>query len=84
MGYKSTEAPDRGPTCPGCMRPEIHKSCPAHGTEYYMSGKPFTIEVQIKLAEDKAFKRGFIIGGLIVIVLSPLIPIIGHLVRSMF
>lgn len=34
--------------CPGCGRNEIHKACPAHGTPYYMSGKPFTVEVELQ------------------------------------
>ena len=28
--------------CPGCMKPEIHKYCPAYGTPFYMSGIPYT------------------------------------------
>lgn len=32
--------------CTGCQRNEIHKMCPAYGTPFYMSGIPFTIEIQ--------------------------------------
>lgn len=32
--------------CPGCQRQELHKFCPAYGTHFYMSGIPFTIEIQ--------------------------------------
>jgi (p)ppGpp synthase/HD superfamily hydrolase len=32
--------------CRGCQRKDLHKMCPAHGTLYYMSGEPFTKEVE--------------------------------------
>ena len=35
--------------CEGCRRPEIHKSCPAYGTEFYMTGVPYTEETQDKV-----------------------------------
>lgn len=37
--------------CPGCGRYELHKMCPAHGTEYYMSGITFTEEMEKELKE---------------------------------
>jgi hypothetical protein len=40
------ETDRREDLCPGCQRPEMHKMCPAYGTEYYMSGKPFTKEIE--------------------------------------
>jgi ribA/ribD-fused uncharacterized protein len=39
--------------CPGCGRPEIHKMCPAWGTEYYMSGKLFTKELEEQTREQR-------------------------------
>lgn len=35
--------------CPGCQRPELHKMCPAYGTSYYMTGKPYTKEMEERL-----------------------------------
>lgn len=35
-----------GHPCPGCRRYEMHKMCPAYGTEYYMSGIPYTERVE--------------------------------------
>jgi hypothetical protein len=32
--------------CPGCLRHDIHKKCPAHGTPFYMSGIPFTEKME--------------------------------------
>ena len=32
--------------CDGCMRIAMHKMCPAHGTPFYMTGVPFTEEVE--------------------------------------
>ena len=45
--------------CPGCGRPELHKMCPAWGTEYYMSGKLFTQELEEQTREQRqeAIKR---------------------------
>ena len=40
-------------TCPGCGRDELHKMCPAWGTEYYMSGKLFTKEIEKELKAEK-------------------------------
>lgn len=40
------ETDRREDLCPGCQRPEMHKRCPAYGTEYYMSGTPFTKEIE--------------------------------------
>ena len=37
--------------CRGCMRPEIHKMCPAWGTPLYMTGILFTKEHEIQYAE---------------------------------
>jgi hypothetical protein len=34
------------PKCPGCQRRELHKFCPAYGTPYYMSGIPYTKELE--------------------------------------
>ena len=31
--------------CLGCMRKVMHKRCPAHGTRFYMSGIPYTEEI---------------------------------------
>lgn len=39
--------------CPGCGRPETHKMCPAWGTEYYMSGKLFTKELEEQTREQR-------------------------------
>lgn len=32
--------------CDGCKRYEIHKMCPAYGTEFYMTGVPYTERVE--------------------------------------
>ena len=32
--------------CRGCQREDLHKMCPAHGTLYFMSGEPFTKELE--------------------------------------
>jgi hypothetical protein len=32
--------------CPGCQRNDIHKMCPAHGTPFYMSGIPYSEELE--------------------------------------
>lgn len=41
--------------CDGCGREleEPHKMCPAHGTEYYMSGKVFTEDMEKELKEKE-------------------------------
>lgn len=43
--------------CAGCGRPEIHKMCPAWGTDYYMSGKLFTPELELEWAERREKAR---------------------------
>lgn len=37
---------DVSQNCPGCGRNELHKMCPAYGTEHYMSGHLFTLEME--------------------------------------
>jgi len=32
--------------CSGCKREEMHMNCPAHGTAFYMSEEPYTLEVE--------------------------------------
>jgi len=32
--------------CDGCLRETTHKFCPACGTDFYMSGIPYTPEVE--------------------------------------
>ncbi len=37
---------DSSKACLGCQRQEEHKLCPAYGTVFYMSGVPFTPEIE--------------------------------------
>jgi hypothetical protein len=32
--------------CPGCQRQEMHKMCPAYNTPFYMTGIPFTNNIE--------------------------------------
>lgn len=45
------------PKCPGCGRPELHKTCPAWGTPKYMSGELFTEE------DEKKYKAQQVTSG---------------------
>jgi hypothetical protein len=40
--------------CMGCGRPEEHKKCPAYGTPFYMSGVPYSPEVERLFAKFPA------------------------------
>lgn len=44
--------------CEGCMRQAMHKMCPAHGTPFYMTGVPFTEEVE-RLYNKKKSEENF-------------------------
>ena len=43
--------------CRGCCREGTHKMCPAYGTKFYMSGIPFTKDM------EAGFREIALIGG---------------------
>lgn len=42
--------------CIGCLRNEMHKRCPAHGTPFYLSNIKFSKEIEI-LYKDIVLKH---------------------------
>ena len=37
--------------CRGCQREDLHKMCPAWGTKFYMSGEPYTKDIEKRAKE---------------------------------
>lgn len=57
--YTSMEESEEDYKCPGCQRPELHKMCPAWNTPYYMTGTPFTEEVEKEYYKELNLKKKY-------------------------